>query len=301
MLFLLPKELSVRTEASGGDVALTVEHGPGGGPDGRSRIVLLVHGYDNSVKGARGAYAKFRDNFANELAQSAAGQSILADTFEFLWPGDKAWPPLLHYLSYPLEIAPARNSGKTLARFLRSLSGPGGTPVSVFVIAHSLGNRVLLELLKELKQLQSVGGARGQVDIDGVCMMAAAVPVAKVEPGGELHEASVSARTCVLSSEDDTVLHLAFPPGETVAGDGFFPTAIGRFGQPKDQWHEGQPMPGYGHSDYWQEKATVEPVARFLGQVVPNRLPVSSIGTNSIQTTELPTNTINSLSAAPHV
>lgn len=290
MNFLFPNELSVRTEASGGDVAPRVEHGPGGGPDGRTRVILLIHGYDNSIESARDAYKNFRNNFQTELATQAGAKSVLADMYEFFWPGDKAWPPLLHYLSYPLEIKLAVESGKSLARFLATLSGPGGVQVSVLLIAHSLGNRVLLEMLNELaNQLQTQPNG---VEIAGICLMAAAVPVSKVESGGKLHRVSTAARSCVLSSVDDTVLHYAFPPGETASGDAFWPTAVGRYGQPEGQWGTSKPMPGYKHGDYWKKKETIDPVARFLGQTVPNRLSANSLRTNSIADAVFATNSI---------
>ncbi len=274
MVSLFPSELGVRIEAKGGSVADHVQEGPGGKPADAGRLILLIHGYDNSLEGARRAYAGFEENIREEFPQARA---LFENTFGFFWPGDKAWPPLLHYLSYPMEIAPAKESGKRLAEYLADLGARAAGTIEVFLIAHSLGNRVVQEMLIELLNLLDRGQLNSRVQIRGICMMAAAVPVAKMDTGGEFHITPKKFRTHVLHSPNDRVLHYAFPPGETFAFDAFWPTAVGRWGGPFGLWPLAQKMMGYGHSDYWKKKETAAPVGRLLGLTVQNAIPENAI------------------------
>jgi Alpha/beta hydrolase of unknown function (DUF900) len=279
MFYLFPNELTTRTEPSGGDVAPQVSLGSRQGPAGHSRIILLCHGYANSVPAARESYGKFLENFRSQF-EEAAGFS--GDVFEFFWPGDERYPGISQ-ASYPFQIKNARESGILLANFLNNLPASPTGVLDIYLIAHSLGNRVVLELMKEIDSLAQTGAVRAGFRFRGVLMMAAAVPVSRVEAGGELHQASQLAdRRVVLYSVSDLVLKLAFPPGETAAFEGFFPRAVGRFGEPKPQWTFSQIMQDYGHSDYWPRATTSLPVARFLNVAVKNQIAVSQIASNTL-------------------
>jgi len=158
-------------------------------------------------------------------------------------------------------------------------TSPAGT-TDVYLIAHSLGNRVILELLQEIIGLIADGAVRASLNFVGIFMMAAAVPVAKVQAGGELHRPSTSTqRQWVLYSPSDWVLRF-FPLGETFGLDGLIPRAVGRFGEPKAQWTVPQIMPGYGHSDYWPKATTSVPLAKFLYVAASNQLAVNQIVSN---------------------
>ncbi|HEV2305663.1 MAG TPA: hypothetical protein VGR93_09110, partial [Candidatus Acidoferrales bacterium] len=225
---LFPGELSVRSSPSGGDVLAQVAGSLGAYG---SQIVFLFHGYNDSLAVARASYASFLQNFpgpGNPLHDQ--WQPAIHSCF---WPGDKAWGPF-SFASYPLEIGAAKNSAAVFADFLANLPIPGGATLDIFFIAHSLGNRLVLELLTALENLKSAGRLSSQIQFKGFCSMAAAVPVSFAEPSGPLFRAAtLSATRRTLYSEADTVLHFAFPLGESAAGEGFFPTAIGRFGQPQ--------------------------------------------------------------------
>ncbi len=262
-------ELSVRITDVGGGVNPNVRLVTNDNPFGHSRVVLLVHGYANAVKDARGSYDTFLTNYAN---QWPARSPDLNNFFKFYWPGDKNWGPL-RVLAYPLEIKPSKDSAKVLARYLSGLWGPSGTPIQIFFVGHSLGNRLVLEALRELKS----GPVNSLVEIRYVCLMAAAVPVSKVDTNGELCGAALFTHTCILYSPDDLVLHLAFPIGETLALDAFFPRAVGRLGEPARQWTVSQQMAGYGHSDYWPSQQTTLPVGNMLGLPTDNQIAASAI------------------------
>jgi len=254
-------ELTVREEPVAGRVGSEVREVTPPFAQGRRRVVLLIHGYNVTEAAARLGYARFTVDL--ETLGASAGV-LLPDLGGFYWPGDADLGPL-SFLSYPCEIEPAKDSAERLATYVRTLVGPGGTPTALYFVGHSLGNRVLLELLDRLAAAPAAAG-----HVAGACLMAAAVPVDMVEAGGPLLEgATLPGTTLTLYSRDDTVLHFAFPLGETLAGEGFFPTAVGRFGEPAGVWTERQELSGDDHGDYWGDARAAMRVARLLGAVVP--------------------------------
>ncbi len=261
MILLRSGEMNVRTAEKGGAVASDVQLDPGATPLERSRLVLLIHGYCNDLADARESYGLFRANFC--LAEPKA-QPFATDMFRFYWPGDKSWG-WLRFASYPLEIRPARHSARVLAKFLRTLS----KPVELYLIAHSLGNRVAMELLDDFVQ----SGVPPAVQLKGICMMAAAVPVSAVRWPGSLHYASLLTRAQVLFSPGDRTLRFAFMPGQGLSFDSFGSQAVGLHGEPLQQWKWSQPMTygrkKYDHGDYWRKSETAKPVADFLNRSVP--------------------------------
>jgi hypothetical protein len=265
---LFPSELTVRTEPSGTDFARQVICGSALGLAGRSRVILLCHGYANSVDVARKSYSKFVDNF---ISQFPMAKPIDTDVFEFYWPGDEPYPGVSQ-LSYPFQIKNAKGTAILLAEYLINLPAPATGEIELYLVAHSLGNRVAVELLRLL-----IGG-RGKLTLRGILMMAAAVPVDKVSVGGVLHDAALlMTQQFVLHSESDWVLKAAFRFGETAAFEGFMPHAVGQFGDPAAQWTNTKDMPNYGHSDYWPNPATSDMVARFFGYVAANAIQRSYI------------------------
>jgi hypothetical protein len=260
--------LSVRTQPEGGPVAPEVAPPAANFPLAGSRIAILIHGYNNTERKALESYGKF-------LADSQIGGALaVGQVCEFVWPGDKPWG-MFSALSYPAEIGPARESAAALYRFLKQLQPPGGWPLEIALVCHSLGNRLMLELLGNYVNDPNPPGIRFHTG----CMMAAAVPVFMVDAGGALRSAAEALdRTVVLYSARDGVLHWAFPLGETVAGEGFLPTAVGRHGDPESGlWLERDDMGTYGHSDYWSGTRSAAIVASFLGVAVERQTPESVI------------------------
>jgi hypothetical protein len=150
-------------------------------------------------------------------------------------------------------------------------------------VCHSLGNRVGLELLRCLAS----DAPRPNLRVTRFCLMAAAVPEQKVAAGGQLRDGALACeRTLVLHSRSDRVLEFAFPAGQTAANffvdgdddEGFFPTAVGRNGDPRNTWTEPLYNLGtfdYGHSDYWTGKTNGEStaaVAEFLGAAIDRQI-----------------------------
>jgi hypothetical protein len=251
-------ELTARVIPAGGEVAREVSWIRSAvSPFGHRQIVILIHGYANSQPDACASFQTCIDNLAK--LPPPASTTIPAPFFKFYWPGDTNIRAFSE-LSYPWEITPAVDSGKRLATFLEGLSGPGGTPVELHLIAHSLGNRVTLEMMKAFSATKNP-----LVIFRSYTLMAAAVPVGFVsDPARLLAACSVPRRTQALCSISDQVLHLAFPLGETAAGEGFFPEAVGRFGHPDRAWGKTIPMSDYGHGDYWKMDTTSWFLANFL-------------------------------------
>lgn len=267
-------ELSLREDPVGGEVRETVRELTPPFPQGRRRVVLLIHGYNNTKDAARAAYETFTDDLA---ALGPGAGALLADVGKLYWPGDVALGPL-SFLSYPTELEPAKKTAENLATYLRTLAGPAGTPVELYFVCHSLGNRVLLELLDRLAEAPAPLG-----HVAAVVCMAAAVPVELVDAGGALlRGARLPDKTLVLYSRDDTVLHWAFPLGETAAGDGFLPTAVGRFGEPSGLWTERDELAGDDHGDYWGDPRAAIRLARVLGAAVPQALEAAAIARRTL-------------------
>src|SRR5271166_4604346 len=175
-------ELTVRLQPAGGDVAPAVTVLPGPvSPSGQRQIVLLIHGFANDQPTASGSYQTCIDNLT--ALPPPASTDLPSPIFKFYWPGDMQIR-LFSDLAYPWKISYAVDSGKRLAEFLANLAGPGGTPMQVHIIAHSLGNRVSLEML------QAFDATKGNVVFASFSLMAGAVPVKRVTNPAQLQKAA---------------------------------------------------------------------------------------------------------------
>lgn len=275
--------LSARIDQEGGDVAerVSVKQGALAHP---TRVTLLVHGYNVIQKDALASYGEF-------LSHSGLDGSLAAgQVCEFVWPGDKRWG-VLSAAAYPFEIGKARESAARLYDYLKGVQTANGWPLEVQLVCHSLGNRLLLELLERWLE----DGSPTALRFTACALMAAAVPVPMVAEGGALGPAAgAPGKTLVLYSGSDAVLHWAFPPGETVAGEGFFPQAVGRAGEPDGRWSERAQMAGYGHGSYWPGAESAKSVLAFLGGAPERALPEAAIpehalpAPGAIESRELP-------------
>ena len=235
-----------------------------------ARVVVLIHGYNNTRPSADDSYAGFTAHL--ERFDALAFWPLA----HFFWPGDKPWGALSR-ASYPVEIGAARRAARELRLFLATLHGPAGAPVEVAFVAHSLGARLLLELLDDGR----AQGATPHVPI--AALMAAAVPVARVERGGALRDAaSLPGRAVVFHSEHDAVLRWAFRLGQLAAGEGFASRAVGRFGEPRrGLWAVSVPTP-HGHGEYWASRACAADVARQLGAAPPRSIAARAISARAL-------------------
>jgi pimeloyl-ACP methyl ester carboxylesterase len=215
--------------------------------------LILVHGFNNHAGEAAIAYLGFREAQCDRFADLKPDilEKLLGDTF---WPGDAKWAgplDLVDFLVYPAAVGTAKAAGPLLGDMVLEFSKLD----KVHFIGHSLGCRVVLETLDYLL-LKGFSLSR----VGGVCLMAAAVPIYMVQEGGKFASlldrlGTSGGKILVLHSTSDPVLHFAFGPGQTAAGkgEGWFPTALGRFGPPPGMRgiHDDEPIEGAGHSDYW--------------------------------------------------
>ena len=238
--------------------------------DGNSHLLIFVHGYNNSRTDALNSYATFRDHLLLKFS------TLTAQIVEFLWPGDDP-NKIISTLSYPNQIKPAKESAVQLDKYFRGL---GNTrPTVIHFVGHSLGCRVIVELLTAWAN----ASPPPNMSIGVVVLMAAAVVVKNVDSGGALRNgATITLRNPVLYSKGDPVLQWAFPLGETAAGEALFPVAVGRTGGPSNTWHVPQSMVHadgklYVHGDYWPGDESCAAVASALGGAPDLVTPVNAI------------------------
>lgn len=222
-----------------------------------TRRVVLVHGFNVSEDGAIRASRDFRDSIADHSA------ALARETLILTWPGD--WPvPLVAPGAYPLLIGNAVSSGRVFAREVRKWYSEAGGPEELIIVAHSLGCRMTLEMLLELGRLGKPPGLK----VLAVVLMAAAV---RSDNAGLLEgSAAVSNAMVALHSDADGVLRIAFPLGQTVAGEGWMPEAVGLRGRPNGPWLAKHAMTGLDHSQYWGDHQTAEIVCRLIRHLSPS-------------------------------
>lgn len=221
-------------------------------------LVVLVHGYNNTFDDAKAAFSAFRDR-ERELAQMPINRP-LADNRIFLeiyWPGDADWG-IVSFLFYMGSIENAQKTADRLAPALAELAKGVPTPLEIDVVAHSMGCRLLLELIKRLV-------AAANVQLRHIVLMAGAVPAFMLEPAPDNHRLRQAYDVMLgggrglaksLYSPADAVLAFAFPIGQTLASgdEGTFPTALGHeyWASPSTPGNLDQyEVRGAGHSDYW--------------------------------------------------
>jgi pimeloyl-ACP methyl ester carboxylesterase len=161
-----------------------------------------------------------------------------------LWPGDSE---SFHALSYPVEPKNATAAGNMIASFVDKNFG---NAASISLVSHSLGARVVLQTISQMKRQVRrtilMAGAVGDTCLTGEF---SAVP-AKVE--------TIS----VLASKEDEVLRWAFPIGDFAAeiidhDHPWWESALGRFGPSTPPMHYQPPCEipegwDYGHGNYLQ-------------------------------------------------
>jgi hypothetical protein len=274
-------DLSFRHERSGGDIDIALANQQAVALRGHAHLILLIHGYNNDAHDADQAYQSFcaREQLLVGAGRDWAPGAVLVRVY---WPGDARWW-IASPLYYPFAIPRALTIGQEIARILVELAQYAGDILTVDCVAHSLGNRVLLHCLTTL-------GLNPAIWIRRVVHMAAAVPVSTLETtasiellrAGLLNECVNPARAVSLFSGHDTVLALAFPPGETVADTygGGVPVALGH-----GHWDDGDQVinltqlqaAGAQHSSYWgAEKGNSPELERWLRETINTNLDLSN-------------------------
>jgi hypothetical protein len=272
--------ISARVDDAGGPVNNTVT--PRNFSPRAPQLIILIHGYNVNRPNGEASFNAFGQLLQNHNVPEL---SVLGQVIGFLWPGDEDIK-FIAGLFYPAKMQAARDSAARLAEFLVALRGPNGAPMQIVLVAHSLGNRLSLEMITDLLAQPNRTWGR----IEGFVLMAAAVIVGDVDVQGRLAPAAKSLRTRTLFSESDKVLHWAFPPGETAAFEGFFPQAVGRFGNPPATWADRFDLQPYDHGNYFPglvaagklDDRSVQYVAQFIGASVATTPPSNQILVNTL-------------------
>lgn len=263
--------LSVRQHHRFGRLSEEI-HETGNLPDGNP--ILFIHGFNTNQYEAEWNYK----NFAKEFANLGIPDFHCKRIAHFYWPGNNGFPgfidrrkdwrkksllDIITGLTYSWQIKKAKAAATLLARHIMEK----GTVSKPFVIvAHSLGCRLTLELLKHLADNHMNIANRVQF----TTLMAGAVPEKMLEDiTGPYHKLRSwqSPMACIFSKNDNT-LKTYFPMGQKLARSRFVAgeqvkyksAAIGYSGNPPAFWTGGQMESTIDHGEYWENPK----VAAFL-------------------------------------
>ena len=200
------------------------------------RVLLLVHGFNNSASAAQTTY--------NEIFSYLDGFGLYDAVIGYFWPG--YGDPLAYYFAKD-------NAEKLSPRMAANLGALAGVAHKVDVIAHSMGNLIMLRALS--------GMSTGPVQ--NYYSFAAAVDEDSIEKSHSYYSATQQCKDLyVFHSDDDDALKIAFEIAE--GGE----EALG-----EDENIDLPDMPSNvqfinctafvdGHSGYFEQRA--EPVYLFI-------------------------------------
>jgi pimeloyl-ACP methyl ester carboxylesterase len=256
-------ELSVRSRTPGVTVAAKVTCV--GNHEADQRLLILIHGFNNSCDEARTSYERFDRNIHDALRFRY--RSTVGSLWGFHWPGNHE-NRTISALTYAVRVPDAQLSGERLADYLAEKTR---SDQDIVIVAHSLGCRVALHALMHMRNRVRYQG--GQVR--AVFLLAAAVPV-ELCSGIEVPYAVKlqGAREYVFHSTKDKALRRWFSRGEYLYS-GLRATAVGRSGLPIERWTDDRPMK-LGHSDYWPSPQVVKWIVLWLGAVSAGPIPERS-------------------------
>ncbi|GAA4213252.1 hypothetical protein GCM10022289_45160 [Pedobacter jeongneungensis] len=257
-------ELSLRNDHLSGRLSTDIrQHGTL--PLDSRPIIILVHGFNNNYKQAMDSFDAFLANLKRSTATSSMPKSIC----RLFWPGNLT-NALASKLSYAQQVPKSLRCAAMLSDYLVDLAkAKPDTPI--ILIAHSLGCRLVLETILHAESRYPEMAGRFRLSI----LMAAAVPGFMVNDRyGRLYPVRLSEKKFFgLHSNSDNILRVAFPAGQTLAGEGFFPSALGLKGNPKSFWSAGDCATGLTHGDYWQDQENSAVISTTMGQSSKRHLP----------------------------
>jgi len=265
-----------------GSTGLGVQTTPGEDLDGRLSAWLFLHGYNTSPLRAGENFELLLETIIN----LGLRRPVKADrSWLVAWHGyqrrmagwQESWTS---GFTYPWQVPYAVEVGKALAEYISGLSGPGDSRIEITFVAHSLGCRVVLEVLNRLASM-----SHDRVSIKAAFLMAAAVPCGFVRAAGHLNSGTkVPQKTYVVFSSRDQVLRRKFPLGQFVAERktrGVRTAAVGLYGQPVGTWSS-RFETDTDHSGYFGDSITSMALARVLGVAVPRPLVSRSLRSRGV-------------------
>jgi pimeloyl-ACP methyl ester carboxylesterase len=283
-------KLSFRTDNAGGDVRLVPDMADFYQRWDKRRLVLLIHGYNNTIPEAEAAYEQGFIRLQQALARHAPDHNIAPDRdfVEVFWKGDD-WG-FASFAYYMESIPNARKTAPALAQVLRTLALQRGG-LEIDIVAHSLGTRLALELVRSI-------GVDSLVQIGKIVFFAAAVPTFMLVDPNERHglrqayDRAVKGGLLSLYSGNDIVLAATFPLGQSLAPgrEGILPTALGH-----ERW-ESHRVPATlwqlensnaGHSDYWGWKQRKRKCEVFANAQARDFLGFTGLGDRQVASAEV--------------
>jgi hypothetical protein len=223
----------------------------------RPRLFLLVHGFANDEQEAHASFAAFQSALA---ATADFDPGLLGGVWEFHWPGDRPGNAVADVITYPTRISNAGWSGSNLAQFLQQLGETHflKTRQQLFIVAHSLGCRAALEAVRVISENPAYQGPT----IQGVFLLAAAVPVSECLPSGSYHPLGGPAGEYVFYSRSDKALKpFVFGIGQRIFGERG--RAVGRNGLPDKRWTSSR-RTSLQHDEYWGNADVADYIAAKL-------------------------------------
>lgn len=170
------------------------------------RLTVLLHGYNNGLDEGREKLVRF----IGCLEQKGSTDLMLA----VLWPGD-SWANAIGNwagaASYPSESRDADDSADNLLTWLVLHVHESAR---VAFVGHSLGCRVVMRAAQRMVRDVTVK----KPILDRICLMAAAIDsdsLSKDEPISYRDAAEKADRIAVLASQEDRVLQVAYPAGDS--------------------------------------------------------------------------------------
>ncbi len=160
------------------------------------RILVLVHGYNNEHDKMCRAYYTIEKNVAKYI------KNQYGIVIGYSWPGGE------HRLSWWLAKYNADKTAKRLKILIKSISEvlKSSPNIQLDVISHSLGARVILEMLKQLSKENL-----GWQPVRNYFCMAAAVDNEVLEPSEKFHASTSQINNIyIFHSKHDKVLRSAY-------------------------------------------------------------------------------------------
>jgi pimeloyl-ACP methyl ester carboxylesterase len=256
------------------------------------RIVLFIHGYNNNEDQATLSYRRMLSNLQQ---LDNFHPAWLRNVYAVYWPGDFR-NRFLSLPTYNWQIRRANEAGERLAALLDDWQR--GAQRELVIVAHSLGCRVALETLRQLRE-------RGATHINVLACVLMAGAVQEDECADDtlfgLPDVRILRREAVLHSRSDRILRFAFPIGQAARldqwGRSVLPKAVGLEGGPQGRWNGDlrTDMHPNGHSDYWKTRTTADVVSQAFGRRRRRTLQARSLPDWGVEPAEpLPSNTLAS-------
>jgi predicted alpha/beta hydrolase family esterase len=261
------REISVRKLRAGGPVLSKAVENPKGLLRRARDLALLIHGFNVDICSAGCSYDHFN---------RAAGLKWQSRSIPVYWPGDAAsrwnapviWSKFVSIASYPWQIPRAKLTAQRIADLIISSRVGAVSPLKLSIVAHSLGCRVTLELLRLLRGAIQLGS----ISVPLTVLMAAAVPRYLVLREAKLRPAlEIPKRVMIYHSKNDRTLTYAFRLGQvlersrTAGWNSEIRSAIGHAGMGFDRpQNVYQKRVKHNHGGYWLDGKIAKKTSRSL-------------------------------------